>query len=242
MRVGSTGDMVMESTKDMIVTIMPGEHSLVDLPYFREFSPIAPKHAVVKDFKWPSPSFGPGKGIFPVDFSPNLPVEIATTEMVQYYGVSIFHRMKEPITLCHRHTIHDICYMENYLRDYILPVKGGSCIEVHEFSHLECPLYTNSGYFILGKMVDNDLHLTAFMVPTQHTLYIPGGVIHSNDYLRGTWRTMLSAEMEVREAKLMKRQKENNDEDLIGFCFTFDWPDETYAKLWWRLYIDYSYA
>ena len=26
----------------------------------------------------------------------------------------------------------------------------------------------------------------------RHTLYIPAGVIHSNDYLKGTWRTMLS--------------------------------------------------
>ncbi len=32
-------------------------------------------------------------------------------------------------------------------------------------------------------------------VPTRHTLYIPPFTIHSNDYLRGTWRTMLSDEV-----------------------------------------------
>jgi len=31
------------------------------------------------------------------------------------------------------------------------------------------------------------LHLTAFRIPVRHTLYIPGGTIHTNDYLKGTW-------------------------------------------------------
>jgi hypothetical protein len=31
------------------------------------------------------------------------------------------------------------------------------------------------------------LHITAFRIPVRHTLYLPGGTVHSNDYLKGTW-------------------------------------------------------
>ena len=56
----------------------------------------------------------------------------------------------------------------------------------------------DSGTFIMAKFVDDaetELHISGFRVPTRHTLYIPPFVIHSNDYLKGTWRTMLSDEV-----------------------------------------------
>ena len=34
---------------------------------------------------------------------------------------------------------------------------------------------------------ESTLHVTAFRIPVRHTLYLPAGVIHSNDYLKGTW-------------------------------------------------------
>ena len=40
-----------------------------------------------------------------------------------------------------------------------------------------------------------------FQVPKFHTLYTPPHVLHTNNYLRGTWRTMLSDQF-VNEGKL----------------------------------------
>ncbi len=44
---------------------------------------------------------------------------------------------------------------------------------------------------------------TSDQVPVRHTLYTPGGVMHTNNHLRGTWRTMLS-DGPVHIAKLMR--------------------------------------
>ena len=49
--------------------------------------------------------------------------------------------------------------------------------------------------FVLAKFVDEEesvLHITGFHIPQRHCIFIPGGTIHINDYLKGTWRTMLS--------------------------------------------------
>jgi hypothetical protein len=45
-----------------------------------------------------------------------------------------------------------------------------------------------------------------------YTLYIPGGCIHSNDYLSGTWRTMLSDETDIDHVHLTKRNDMHGDE------------------------------
>ena len=116
----------------------------------------------------------------------------------QFYGRHIW---KPQNPLDSRHAIQDFTYSANYLEDYVVRPResggnGGSGLERHDFHHFDCPLNAESGAFILAKFLDQDeetvLHISAFRIPTRHTLYIPSGVIHSNDYLKGTWRTMLS--------------------------------------------------
>ena len=46
-----------------------------------------------------------------------------------------------------------------------------------------------------------------------HTLYTPPHVLHTNNYLKGTWRTMLSDQF-VNEGKLQRNKQ--------SFCFTFN--------------------
>ena len=48
------------------------------------------------------------------------------------------------------------------------------------------------------------MYITGFKIPTRHTLYVPPDTIHSNDYLRGTWRTMLSDEADIDHVKLVR--------------------------------------
>ena len=61
---------------------------------------------------------------------------------------------------------------------------GGAGLEKHAFAHLDCPFDEESGVFMLGKFEGEELHLTAFKIPTRHTLYVPPHTIHCNDYLK----------------------------------------------------------
>jgi hypothetical protein len=85
---------------------------------------------------------------------------------------------------------------------------------------LDCPHddHTQSGRFVLGKIVNDELHLTAFIIPSKHTLYIPPYAIHSNDYLSGTWRTMLAA-ADIDRVVLKRKRNDGNLTEVFSFDF-----------------------
>ena len=130
------------------------------------------------------------------------------------------------MTLVQRLGVWDFKYARTYLHDYVIE-KNEPGLERHAFPHLDCPhsSHTRSGRFILAKFAENkeetELHITAFIIPRKHTLYIPPYAIHSNDYLQGTWRTMLSGDDIDRV--VMKR---NRYEINFPETFTFAFPSE----------------
>lgn len=225
-RYGDTGKLVMKGASDMVQDIVPGSYTLVDLACFNDLPPLEPKKVVIKGVKWIESSI-PGKSgraIFPSDFDPVLPVEFATNELLAYYGSSLAsssHQQK--ICLLYRHGIQDFTYENTYLDEYVTAedALGGAGMEHHKFSHLDCPLEEDSGYFVMGKFVEDEFHVTAFKVPTRHTLYVPPDTIHSNDYLKGTWRTMLSDEADVNHVQLMKMHRKGNIEQYEHFTYSF---------------------
>lgn len=86
------------------------------------------------------------------------------------------------------------------------------------------PLSTDSGRFVLGKFKDEEeteLHLTAFKIPQGQTLLVPANTIHSNDYLLGTWTTML-AHADIDQVKLKRRRHSGTALQP----FAFDFPSE----------------
>ena len=220
---GASGDVVMTGGEGMVADVLPGQYSLVDLACFTDLPPITPRHAIIENVCWiKSAPKGHGKVIFPSNFDGLLPVDIATTEHLRYYGASLADSTQVEVSLMCRHGIQDFTYESNYLEDYVEAENGGCGLEVHEFAHLDCPLQDDSGYFIIGKMLDQTLHLTAFKVPTRHTLYLPGGIIHSNDYMKGTWRIMLSDAIATDHCHIMRRTEESNNDELVGFEFSFE--------------------
>lgn len=95
-------------------------------------------------------------------------------------------------------------------------------LKKHDFAHLDCPLSESSGTFIIAKFTeDGEFHVTGFNIPVRHTLYIPGGTIHCNDYLSGTWRTMLSDETDIDHVHLT-RVANKKDVEYEQFQFKFD--------------------
>ncbi|KAJ8315717.1 hypothetical protein KUTeg_007867 [Tegillarca granosa] len=219
-RKGASGKVVMSSPDEMVADFTPGSYSLMDLACFSDVPPIEPKHTVVNGVKWisgPEPGKS-GKCVFPSDFDGKILCDFGTNETLRYYGCSFANGKQEKISLLYRHGITDFLYANKYLDDYVKLTNGGSGIEKHPFSHLDCPMEDDSGYFILGKFVSADeIHLTAFRIPKLHALYVPGNVIHSNDYLKGKWRTMLSDEANIDHVHLVKQAKDTVNHFTLEF-------------------------
>ncbi|CAF1625729.1 unnamed protein product, partial [Didymodactylos carnosus] len=164
-----------------------------------------------------------GMCVFPPEFGGRIPVDIATNEHLSYYGCCLASSAQTKVSLFHRHCLQDFVYKENYVQDYVKN-DGHGGLEKHSFAHLDCPLGDNSGYFILGRFVDknnSELHLTGFHIPTKHTLYVPPLTIHSNDYLKGTWRTMLSDEASIDHVSLTHHHRLNGHDTYEHFTFEF---------------------
>ncbi|KAK3086147.1 hypothetical protein FSP39_014296 [Pinctada imbricata] len=220
-RKGASGETVMTGSEAMVADFVPGEYSLIDLACFSDLPPLIPKHTAVKNVLWQTNNKKgkSGKIIFPKDFDGKIATDFATNELLRYYGCSFADSKQEKISLLYRHGIQDFTYENAYLSEYVKKSNGGAGIERHPFSHLDCPLDDDSGYFVMAKITDdNEFHVTAFKVPTRHTLYIPAGSIHSNDYLKGTWRTMLSDEAQIEHVHLTRRAE---GETLENFTFVF---------------------
>ena len=220
-RQGDSGSLVMTGSDEMVSDFLPGNYNLVDLVCFSDLPPLEPRHTVIKGVKWVS-SKVPGKSgraIFPTSFDGKIAKEIATNEHLRYYGASFAENQQIQVSLCYRHGIQDFTYENSYLEDYA-KVRGCG-IETHSFAHLDCPLDSNNGVFVLGKQIDDEFHLTAFQVPARHTVYVPAGTIHSNDYLIGTWRTMLSDEAVIDHVFTVREKKDGVNITYENFQLTF---------------------
>jgi len=212
---------VMFSNKGVLQDLMPGQYNLSELTRYKDLGTIKPARTLVRA-TWVDGRVDtggnniPAKLLLPSDFSGKLEVDIATTETVGYYGASLGdgRAVSENLTLEERHVMQDFTYGKEYLNKWVLGNAGGAALETHAFAHLDCPLgsFNETGHFILAKWSEMDknlLEITAFMVPNQSTIYTPGGVMHTNNYLQGTWRTML-ADGPINEAKMHKNGKKFN--------------------------------
>ena len=222
-RDGKTGKLVMvggNEAKD----VLPGEYSLVDLITWSDITPrdTEPKLVKISDVRWTissEPESKSGRLLFPNHFSDFcLPIESGTNDKLAYYGCCLANESQMKVSLLHRHAIQDFTYHDNYYSEY---VKGRAGVERHEFAHLDCPFQEDSGFFILGKFSEqdkNELHLTAFKIPVQHTIYVPPLTIHSNDYLKGKWRTMLSDATHI-DHVLLERKRYDGVTEKFSFDF-----------------------
>ncbi|NJO33607.1 MAG: hypothetical protein HC869_11120 [Rhodospirillales bacterium] len=132
-----------------------------------------------------------------------VPIENADDAGLGYYNCRLI-RARDVITLRHRSVIINFRYEEDYFERYVVGVLGGCSIEHHAFAHVDMPLDETSGYLLLGRIdpADQALELTAFVVRPMQRVYIPAQTIHTNDYLLGTWETLLSADCLFPSAQL----------------------------------------
>jgi len=201
---------VMFSDDGILKDFMPGVYYFSKIVNYSDLPPLKPACTIVPGVRWIVGQDGEqGKVIFPESFDGVIATELATTETLGHYGVRLAESdYNQTVELKSRHVLDDYTYTADYLQKWVIKSAGGAGMEFHEFAHLDCPLDSirESGHYILAKWTDDErtaLQITAFKVPARHTVYTPPMVIHTNNYLRGTWRTMLSDEP-VYEAKMLK--------------------------------------
>ena len=133
----------------------------------------------------------------------SVPVEVADDANLGYYNCRIIEP-GDVISLSHRSVVVDFCYQQDYLRRYVIDVCGGCSIEHHAFAHVDMPLNEHSGHLVIGRIdpTDKALELTAFLVKPFQRVYIPAKTIHTNDFLLGTWETLLSSYCDFPSARL----------------------------------------
>ena len=192
--------------------LAPGRYKLSSLVSFPDHEIPSPKFACIpvdSRNQWQT-STQPGKSgcleLSAEALATMVPVEMATSVLLEFYGCPLIDSNASTLIQLHtEHSVQDYYYAPNYYQRYSKKFGG---LEQHDFAHIDCPLDSldESGLFVLGKWSDSDdgddsnnnaLLLTAFRVPQIHALYVPAGVIHTNDYFCGTWRTMLSWTTEI---------------------------------------------
>ncbi len=155
----------------------------------------------------------------------SVPTDVADDAGLGYYGCRLIDA-DDIITLHHRSIIVNFCYKEDYLSRYVLSMRGGSSIEQHDFAHVDMPLDAHSGHLVIGRIDPHDqtLELTAFVVQPMQRVYIPAQTIHTNDYLLGTWETLLSSACEFPSAQIRPSAEEpahdiqENTLPRLAFC------------------------
>ena len=216
-RFGATGEIAMHTVPGSEELIPKGSClTMTDLLQRMHINPDIhkPDYAAVKVI-WDSK----GKQlVFADSFDGVIPSVTATCHKLQYYNCQFATESQRLVQVLYESEIQTFNYSKKYLNDYIEKKGGGPGLERHPFPHMDCPNSENSGRLVLGKFVDKEeteLHLTAFEVPKGEIVYIPGNVIHTNDYFLGKWHTMLSGETDVDLVHLVKGDQKK--------AFHFSW-------------------
>lgn len=142
----------------------------------------------------------------------SVPIDFADDAGLGYYNCRLI-KPDDIISLSHRSVIVNFCYQNDYFDRYVVGVRGGCSIEHHDFAHIDMPFDRLSGYLVIGRIVpiNQALELTAFVVEPLHRVYIPAKTIHTNDYLLGTWETLLSSACEFPSAQIKPSASDPSD-------------------------------
>ena len=210
-RLGTDGQYALLASDSPSRIIPPGERP------FRDLAPTGsekPRSTVIEGVSWRS---NEKLLLFPKSFTGEIASDVATAEKLAYYKAKFANRVDGKIDIPVQHQQTDFTYAPDYLHTYVMAPKekggaGGATLERHSFCHTDMPYedMDKSGVFVIGKFLDESetrLELTGFSIPRGETLWIPGGVIHTNNYLRGKWNTMLSISEPIEAVELLRDNK-----------------------------------
>ena len=84
----------------LVKDLRPGRYDLGSMVSFADLPPLLPRHVVITNCYWIEGDGGkPGMLTLPPDFDGLIPVDIATSETVGYYGAAIAETSKSNVVL-----------------------------------------------------------------------------------------------------------------------------------------------
>jgi len=191
---------------------LPGVYYFNMIVDYSDLPTLRPASTVVEGVRWEAPGEEGegGKIVFPDSFSREIQSEVATMETLSYYGARFVggdSNCNVTFQMTNRQRMDDMTYSDDFFSKWVNRSGRGPTLEWIDSPNLDCPLSSmgDSGHFVLARWTGDEkteIEMTAFKVPPRRTIYTPAGTMHTRNYLRGTWRSLLSAEAPVNEAKL----------------------------------------
>ena len=220
------GEVVMKSSRDPPINIQGNMDFRDLLPPPRPIGFEVPRSTIVENVSWETPVPGARAGTlkFPAKFSGKIATHVATKNTLAYYGAKFANQEMGTVHIPVPHQQRNYIYSDRYLTTHVMAPRpegaGGASLERHNFCHTDTPHedMKHSGYFVIGRFWDPEetkLELTGFQIPPGETLWIPAGVIHTNNYLKGSWNTMLAIDPPIEEVKLER------DGEKFSFHFRY---------------------
>ena len=119
----------------------------------------------------------------------HIPVTETTEENLSYFGARLL-KHGDTITIDTPYpipiTVMDIG--KNYVNGFLLESGSGCYLEYHDTPHLHMPMNSDAnGHIILAKVIDGDIHLTAFTIPYGYACYTLPYTIHCDAFLVGKY-------------------------------------------------------
>ena len=206
---------------------MPHEKILLDVVFFHDQNAAQPVASTrIKTFTWKRASKQGKCGTvwFHPEFDGVISAAEPTQEVLLYYGACRASQHEQlQSSLMYKHHIHSFRAPE---QGQEAPNDQRTCLHRQDMPALLCPLEEDSGLLVLGKQDGRTLELTAFHIPTYHTVYIPSGTIFCTSYARGMWRTMMMhgrAEGDIAQVFLMDSEEDegtNSRKSPVQFRFS----------------------
>ena len=125
-----------------------------------------------------------------------IPINIATSENVKYYEATLYN-LYDIISFDSKKILPltEMIIGSDYVKNYIdiEHLGGGQYLEYHNAPHFHFSVSSdNSGYYILGKIINDKIRLSAFIIPFNKAIYTPSNIIHSDANLVGKWLVVYS--------------------------------------------------
>jgi hypothetical protein len=124
-----------------------------------------------------------------------IPIEQSLLEYLAYYNIKIINNDNPLLNLENNLPIsmYKMNIGKNYVKNYLLVenLGNGFYIETHDLPHYYyCNDPIPEGFLIIGELIDNDIFLTGFKIPSNTGIYIPPNTFHSDAYLIGNYNVM----------------------------------------------------
>ena len=124
-----------------------------------------------------------------------LHIPIADFEYLPFYNCTLYkHGQVVKLNIANELPISKVVIGDHYIKNYIMKNAGGVYLEYHDRPHFHMPLEkrNDNGHLILGKIIGDNIYVSAFAIPYGYAIFTPNNVIHNDCFLKGEYLVVYS--------------------------------------------------